>query len=403
MNVDIVIFGGGIAGLWALNRLRALGYHAILLETTALGAGQTIKSQGIIHGGIKYALTGFLSGSANAIEQMPHRWKAALLGTGEIDLHTTQILSHHQLLWSTGSIGSEIAGFFASKALNSRVQKVERSHYPTVLHNAAFKGHVYRLEEVVLDTPSLIRALATPHSSAMVKINSKQGYQFQVQADNPHNILSLKIFSQDKTLELHAKRYLFTAGEGNQSLLSTFADVPRMQVRPLQMVMVKIDQSLPFFAHCIDQGINPRITITTHLTQDGKSVWYLGGQLAEDGAKRTPAEQIAAAKKELAALFPWLDFSGAQWASFFVNRAEPEQPGGKRPDNVFLETVGNKMIAWPTKLALTPVLIDQLIIQLQKQSIHSSGFSSSLNHLEPEFSQFEKPNVALPPWDEMFE
>ena len=52
-STDIIIFGGGIAGLWLLNRLHNEGYQAILLETEALGGSQTIASQGIIHGGLK--------------------------------------------------------------------------------------------------------------------------------------------------------------------------------------------------------------------------------------------------------------------------------------------------------------------------------------------------------------
>ena len=72
-STDIVIFGGGIAGLWMLNCLRNQGYQAILLETDKLGSGQTLASQGIIHGGLKYALNGALGGAANIISDMPAR------------------------------------------------------------------------------------------------------------------------------------------------------------------------------------------------------------------------------------------------------------------------------------------------------------------------------------------
>ncbi|MEZ5480827.1 MAG: FAD-dependent oxidoreductase [Porticoccaceae bacterium] len=55
INVDIAIIGGGIAGLWLLNRLVSAGYNAILFEQSALsGSDQTVASQGMIHGGIKY-------------------------------------------------------------------------------------------------------------------------------------------------------------------------------------------------------------------------------------------------------------------------------------------------------------------------------------------------------------
>ena len=104
-----------------------------------------------------------------------------------------------------------------------------------------------------------------------------------------------------------------------------------MQCRPLQMVMVKMAEPYPLYAHCIDQGMNPRVTITTHTAADGKYVWYIGGQLAEEGAKRDQATQLAYAKKELESLFPWIDWNKMEFCSFYINRAEARQPDGKRP------------------------------------------------------------------------
>ena len=61
LDTDICIIGGGVAGLWLNARLRKAGYHTVLIERGALGGGQSVKSQGIIHGGIKYALGGKLN------------------------------------------------------------------------------------------------------------------------------------------------------------------------------------------------------------------------------------------------------------------------------------------------------------------------------------------------------
>ena len=58
LPLDVLIFGGGGAGLWLLDDLAARGYRVLLAEAGDLGAGQTIASQGIIHGGLKYALRG---------------------------------------------------------------------------------------------------------------------------------------------------------------------------------------------------------------------------------------------------------------------------------------------------------------------------------------------------------
>jgi glycerol-3-phosphate dehydrogenase len=103
-KLDIAIFGGGIAGLWTLARLRQAGYRVALFERRAIGGIQSMASQGIIHGGTKYALTGKLTGSAMAIGAMPGIWRAALDGAGEVDLRGVRVLASHQHLWSTGSL-----------------------------------------------------------------------------------------------------------------------------------------------------------------------------------------------------------------------------------------------------------------------------------------------------------
>ena len=115
VDVDAIIVGGGIAGLWTLARLRAEGYNAILLEDEALGAGQTRYAQGIIHGGTKYALTGKLTASSEAVANMPSIWRACHAGKGEVDLRSAQMISDAHYLWSTTNLASKITGFFASQ------------------------------------------------------------------------------------------------------------------------------------------------------------------------------------------------------------------------------------------------------------------------------------------------
>jgi hypothetical protein len=112
-------------------------------------------------------------------------------------------------------------------------------------------------------------------------------------------------------------------------------------------------------------GSTPRITITTHLAKDGKTIWYLGGQIAEEGVVLSSAEQIQVTQKEINHLFPWLDFSRARYASFMIDRAENKEPNGRRPDSCFVKEMGNMLVAWPTKLALVPKLAAEIIEKLK--------------------------------------
>src|SRR5690606_10503588 len=159
LSTDVLIIGGGVAGLWLNARLRRQGFATLLVENASLGGGQTLKSQGIIHGGTKYALHGALSGSAEAIADMPRRWRETLAGSGELDLSGVRLLSDAHYLWSPGTLTGNLASFFASKAMRTRVDQVKDDQLPPALQSPAFKGKVYRLNELVLDVPSLVARL----------------------------------------------------------------------------------------------------------------------------------------------------------------------------------------------------------------------------------------------------
>lgn len=395
LPVDIIIIGGGITGLWLLNRLCNLGYNAVLLECGALGSGQTIMSQGIIHGGIKYALTGSLTPAAGAIADMPDLWRKCLKGNGEIDLREARILSPHQYLWSTSKLSSRFAAFFASKALRNRAESVPEQDYPVIFKNPAFKGSLYRLNEVVLDVPSVITALAKPHINRIFKID--WGKDAGMKIDNSGNIVSIELKTAGRpVVSLCAQRYVFTSGIGNEHLLREMAQQqPAMQRRPLHMVFVKHRYDVSLFGHCLGPSPKPRVTITSHRSSDGFMVWYLGGDIAETGVKRDSPNQIRASKKELQTLLPWVDLPDARWGTLTIERAEPAQRFRQRPDTSFARQVKNAIVAWPVKMALSPRLADEIIQLLQKSNIYP------LYPAVPVPEYFSPPEVAKPVWEEL--
>ncbi len=121
-KLDVVIIGGGIAGLFTLAKCLNRGYRAVLLEKHALGGGQTLKSQGIIHGGTKYALLGKMTEAQRQIAGMPAYWRACLAGQGDVDLSGCRVLADKQCMWAMPQLSSRITGFFASKMMKSRVE-----------------------------------------------------------------------------------------------------------------------------------------------------------------------------------------------------------------------------------------------------------------------------------------
>ncbi|AYC34544.1 FAD-dependent oxidoreductase [Pseudomonas cavernae] len=385
LSTDVLIIGGGIAGLWLNARLRRQGFATLLVENASLGGGQSVKSQGIIHGGAKYALHGALSGSAEAIGDMPRRWRAALAGSGELDLAGVRLLSDAHYLWSPGTLAGNLTSFFASKAMRTRVDQVKGEQLPPALQHPQFKGKVYRLNELVLDVPSLIARLAELAGDGLLAAESIEPLH-----DNGE-LAGLRVDGR----EIRAQRIVLSAGAGNAALLAALGlQQPAQQRRPLHMVMLKAPSLKPLYAHCLGGGPKPRVTVTSHPASDGQWVWYLGGDIAEaDGVARDEAAQIAAAQKELGALLPWIDLGQARWATLRVDRAEPAQSGLVRPDNAFVAEQGRLLVGWPTKLALAPDFADRVLASLDRAGIQPTAPSA----LPP----LPRPPVARPAWEEL--
>lgn len=386
LNTDIAIIGGGIAGLWLNAQLRQRGFNTLLIEQNSLGGGQSVKSQGIIHGGAKYALHGALTGSSEAIAEMPERWRKALNGEGEIDLRGVRLLSDAHYLWSPGSIAGNLTSFFASKAMRGRVDQVKGKALPEALQHKDFKGRVYRLSELVLDVPSLVSRMAELAGDSLL----------HAQTITPRYENDRLVGVQADDYSISAQRVVLCAGSGNEDLLLSFAlQKPAQQLRPLHMVLAKGPALLPLYAHCLGGGSKPRVTVTTHPAADGEWVWYLGGNLAEaDGVARSETEQIQAAKDEIAQLLPWVSQEHTQWATLRVNRAEPVQSGLTRPDNAFVTEQGALVIGWPTKLALAPDFSDRVLKLFERDAIQPSAAQS--------YADLPRPSVAAPVWETLF-
>ena len=397
-TVDIAIIGGGIAGLWLLNRLCNDGYNAILFEQGDLGGEQTIASQGMIHGGIKYALGGALTGASEAIADMPDHWRRCLAGTGDVDLRQAKVLSEHFYMWSTQSITSKVTSFFASKVTRGRVDNVSKTERPAVFQDNAFKGNLYKLVDLVLDVPSVVNALVDNCRGRIFSIDWQRS-EFSQKADG--SVDTLVASDGENSVILTANQFVFTAGEGNEKLCSMLSiKKPAMQRRPLKQVLVKHHYSHALYAHCMGSNPSPRLTISSHATEDGKNVWYLGGDLATNGVALSDEALIEQAKAELKDLFPWLDFSESEWAVLYVDRAEPKQKGLIKPDKAFAETAkdcGNVIVSWPTKLTLAPNMADEICALLKKnrRAPSNDDVPASLNY-------FKTPTIGTPCWETLF-
>ena len=383
VDVDVAIFGGGVAGLWLLDVLRRRRAAAVVLENGGLGSGQTIASQGILHGGLKYTLAGRLSGSARAIREMPGLWRRCLAGEAEPNLSATRLRASHCSLWRSGS-WSGLAGMMGAR-VGLRVAPVElpAGERPEPLRQAP--GAVYRLAEQVLCPRSLLENLAARNAGAVWAVDTEHGCELSLAGGR---LTSIKI---DGDLELRPRYLVLTAGEGNAALRRRMGlSDSVMHRRPLHMVMVR--GKIPAInGHCVD-GSRTRVTITSDRDGAGRVVWQVGGQLAEDGVNMEAPDLLRHARRELEVCLPGINLDGAAWSSYRVDRAEQATPGGGRPEDVGVIVENNILTAWPTKLVLAPHLADTIISRMDLSAVSN----------DPDLTRSIKrpaPEVAALPWN----
>lgn len=383
VELDLVIFGGGAAGLWLLDVAKRAGYGALLFEVGDLGAGQTIASQGIIHGGLKYTLNGLFNRSARAIRAMPALWRDCLEGRRQPDLRGTRMRAASCYLWRTESLSSRVGMIGARAGLAVKPVELTGADRPAVLRDAP--GVVASLDEPVIDPRSFVEVLFGRQRASVF------GFKRIVETDRDTDdrwVISIESHS-GTVAHIRSVRVVLTAGSGNASLREMFKQAgPKMQRRPLHMTLLRGD--LPILnGHCVD-GAKTRVTITSDTVSDGRTIWQIGGQVSEDGVNMTRDDLIAHVRRELEQVIPGSSYHGCEWATYRVDRAEAIMPGFKRPDDVQLIEERNVITAWPTKLALAPRLAERVVEHLPKPKCRDATLT---------VDGFALPGVAQLPWE----
>lgn len=399
--VDLVVVGGGIAGLWILDAAVRAGRHAVLVEAFELGRGQSVAAQGIIHGGLKYTLRERDLDAAGAIADMPAFWlERHATGAGDgPDLRNARMSASCTWMWRTDSLASRLGMLGAKAALRTRPETIPSRERPALLRGAS--GAVLRVAEPVFDTRSVLGAIADAHAGRIVGVDGPEGLEFSSAGGRIDRLI---LRSGTGVVSIRPAAVVLAAGIGNEAILSRLGlDTGVAQRRPLHMGLVRSRMLPEFHGHCVD-GNKTRVTITSARDEDGRIVWQLGGDLAERGVEREPAAQRQAACDELRRVLPSLeldDIEDLEWASYRVDRAERRTRAGLRPDDAEVHSLhdGRLVTAWPTKWALAPRLAAAVLEATKDVASRRDGSSASIDP-PVDFQMLRRPRIAAFPWEE---
>lgn len=361
-NADIIIFGAGIAGLWACNALSARGYNVLLLENEAIGAGQTLASQGIIHSGLKYMLGGKINPLAKEISAMPARWQ-------EVLKNDCVAAPSQQLLITKGAMGKLKA--MAVKKVLGKNATIEAPS--SQMKQSGFDGTVVTLNEPVLDVAKVLRTITDKKIVRKITLSTD-------------TIKKSKVVIGDHVIR--TKLFIFATGNENDRCAAGMRHDIKSQHRPLLMGMLK---KAPFalYAHLVGNSDKPIATITTHHNKNGDLIWYIGGLVAERPSDSDPYDTHDAIKEAFAKFLPKIDLAAIQWSTLPIDRAEGNT-GARMPGRPVIQRIDNAMYCWPTKLTFAPLLADMIIEQ-----IGDIGPS----HTQTDWSFLPHVEFADAPWD----
>ena len=380
-RVDVVIIGGGIAGLWCRWRLASAGYSVVLIERTQLGDGQTVASQGILHRGVKYALSSSAARAASTAEESARAWDEAISRRSGPDLSGVEIVARNMLMWTDAGLLSKLTGVIASKVLTSHVGPAEVADIPTFVD---MRGRsVYRVAETVINPVSVLRCLAAAASGPILRADVRS---IVPGAERTSVATSAGDFD--------AGAVVLSAGEGNGALLEMLGQRPEewMQRRELHMVVASGAPGMLFGHWIASASDKPRLSITS-ANIGGVIHWYIGGDLAENGVTHRIDDQIEAAKSELEICFPGLDPEAWKFKTVRISRAEGKDAAGKRPDAPVVRAVEDTraIAVWPTKLVMAPAAAEAVLKAVQAQLKPSEETAAELGPAA-------HPDYALPPW-----
>ena len=380
-KVDVLIFGGGISGLWTLNALSSEGYNVALIEKDSLGKGQTIVTQGIIHGGDKYLLpNNFSLASYLGIKDMPKRWREHFAGERLPDLSNVEISSRECLYWFPNE--NHINRIMKMLMLMGRqftstwIKAYHKRDFPEAIQEEA--KIVLGVKEDVLDTNSLLEELAKNQNILYAKTSP----EFTINSDGnvERVVIGDEIFKP--------KVIIMTSGEGNEALAKKVGiEKPIMQRRPLRHLFLR--GNLPeLYCHIAD-GQTTMMTVTSHDNLSDELVWNIGGDYSKPWLKEKLEIFIEKSIDKLATYFPQIDFDACSKGLFDVDRAEGLN-NGQRPGDPVIYEHKNVLVAWPTKLTLAPKLSD-VLVEIIKRNVFP-------NVRNPMSSSHSLTRIAIAPW-----
>jgi hypothetical protein len=344
-EVDVLIAGGGIAGLLVAKNLSDLGYRCMLLESTAVASEQSGHSHGYLHRGYIYldseALVRELRGAKEAWSDLISDQRSQHTNCSYIGFENRQVAVQASQTWNNCGL-----------VINNLPSK----RWPKSLM-ASNLSVVCRTDEQSFNIPQLLENLLPHLRSVHLITGSVERLSTGDSVDRCADIMV-----DGKPRRVRARFVILAAGTGNSRILSnTIGRFRSLPTTRTSFMMVIRGSALQPLSLILPEHQFYGLFLVSRRTKDDV-VWLISNYLSYGGlcdergtAGRTWA---TATLRTLDLIFPHLRRKRLLWGQYAAPKAEFRRDPEKLPGNTAIEKLGfeNVLALWPTKLTLGPII-----------------------------------------------
>ena len=375
IEVDVVVIGGGIQGLWLLGDLIKARYNAILLERMQPGFGQTGHSHVFLHQGHIYA--GMLKEDPNDtfqrikyVQQANSIWQQELL-SGRLK-GLKPIDSKFYVAFSDPDRGEMFQDLCRRGALTCDEPKTVPAEFGPLTRR------LYQADGMCLDSNLLLTQLLQS-GNLTDRVGLCEIISVQQTISGRFHLLGRR--DKQTSLQIDAGAVVLSAGSGNEHVQGLFGlnsstiGSKQQTVKTFMLVVREINEPLP-----PTTGMHPDfegLFVVSRTDGGGRSVWLIGDKQRKlvavpgDMTAFDPVSWFKNTRLALDKLFPNLMKSPGdyEWGIYEASKAEPwtqvgRSTAGKFPGKYHFKRVTGLPVwlAWPTLLTFAP-LVASLIVQ----------------------------------------
>jgi glycine/D-amino acid oxidase-like deaminating enzyme len=374
VDVDVLIIGGGIMGLWLLNDLRRPphSYSTVLLEKGLLGGEQTCHSHVYIHGGYAYNDKDLTCG----LRDVRQKWEDWLKGHDDLywsyesywGFTNESVALRKTALWTDADVGLSFE------------HRSDRGDWPRAIADGKIQV-LFRTPERCLDGHRLVTALAAGVQPLTNRIQEVVSIELEDLEREYPRVRQVQVVMPDGQLVAFRPRSLIlTAGAGN-SLLLDLASVGRhsllakftghQQIRKGHMLIVK-GKDLPHLT-----GVFPDLGglfIVSRRIED-ETIWLVSDHRSppvpttEDWIQSSTSAWLprVIAYLRVLAPHPFRRLSQLRWAVYEAPKAEGRAVGRLPTEERIIRFGDNFWAIWPSKLTLAPLASEKILKEILRE------------------------------------